>query len=77
MANTQTRRTISFNRGLYNLVRNEASADGQSASHWVATVVVAELERRGRNVPGQTFFKPEKRTRGGALVAKSRGRVAP
>lgn len=55
MAKVQTRRTISFNRDLFELIHQAAEQEGKSASQWVTEAVRARLKRRGVALPAQYF----------------------
>lgn len=57
MARVQTRRTVSFNRDLYELIFEVASADGSSVSQWVTNLVRERLRRKGLadRLPEQWF----------------------
>lgn len=48
MAKKQTRRSFSINGLLHDRISDEAARDGVMMSHWVAMVIRAELENRGR-----------------------------
>ena len=51
MAKVQTRRTISFNRNLYERIKEQSAADGISTANWVSKLITAELRKRGITVP--------------------------
>lgn len=55
MAKKQTRRSVSMSRPLFKRSEAEAERDGVSLSHWIALVVKAELDRRGRPLNVQTM----------------------
>ena len=58
MAKKQSRASISFNRALWYRIREEAALDGKSESHWIASLVVAELAKRGRPFAGTLSHVP-------------------
>jgi hypothetical protein len=55
MAKVQTRRTISFNRNLYEVIKEHSAKDGVSTASWVAKLIRKELARRGVEMPSQWF----------------------
>jgi hypothetical protein len=59
MAKVQSRRTISFNRKLYMAILKAATASDKAASHWVADLVLAELQRIGTPFTGKIWFAAE------------------
>lgn len=62
MAKKQTRRSISISRPLFERIGEESERDGLSASHWLAVIVKAELDKRGRPLNVTTFHMPRATT---------------
>lgn len=75
MALRQSRRTISYNRALYDLIHEAAAAEGKSASQWASELIAAKLKRLGYKPPVMHFDGPPARgrTAGHATVAPVQG----
>lgn len=73
MAIRQTRRTISLNRDLFELIHSAASKRGESAAQFVSIAVRARLAKLGvKDLPRQYFDGPPLSGR-----SDNRGHVAP
>lgn len=76
MAAKNTRRTISFNRDLFELIHTAAAKHNQSAAQYASETIRYRLHKEGFELPEQTFDgvpSPEARTR----WSKARSRGVP
>jgi len=71
MAKQQTRRSISFNRELYEVLHREAAKQQKSATQFVTEIVRNALKKRGVKLPAQYFTGP------GRGRANNQGVLAP
>ena len=63
MAKVQSRRSISLNHKLWELVHEAADQVDESASEFVAKAVRERLRRKGKTLPDQWFAGPPVRGR--------------
>ena len=79
MSKVQTRRTISFNRHLFDLATTVAGADGKSLSEWVTAMIRDRLVAAGFEVPetqhagiahAKLAAKGKKRARNSGMVRR-------
>lgn len=55
MAKKQSRRSVSVTRGIFERAKEEAERDGLTLSHWLALLLKAEFDKRGRPFNVNTF----------------------